>query len=238
MKPDIGRMRSDRSGISTIVIAIIVVIALIAVAAIAIVALSGGGDEGGKGNGSDAPGGNDGSGGNDDGDGVIGTADGKTHGVFYVAHSGSAVSTASKTASGDYTVGDVDDADWDGGKWFKVWNTKADGTGTEYKDGDVIGLSSDLVLYGMSSNGAPPSKTLTAVIYVGFIDDKAYIEQCTSTSDDNPMSGNHVVMMKWFDLNYIISWNTAPDGSGRTYESGDPVHLDSDLVLYAMTISP
>ncbi len=111
------------------------------------------------------------------------------------------------------------------GYTFTGWNTKADGTGTDYAEGaDYVLTSNDLTLYAQWS--ANPSKivynanggTGTMADTTGVTDQTVQIATNTFTRDGYTFTG----------------WNTKADGTGASYSEGaDYVLTANDLTLYA-----
>lgn len=135
--------------------------------------------------------------------------------------------TAATVPLGDYTLEDQGTLGQEHFS-FAGWNTTADGTGTTYQSGDTITLTGDITLYAMWSanqynlsyngNGA----TGGAVP----VDSETY----TAGSDAIVQTENTLVK----DENNFAGWNTAADGTGTTYQSGDVFTLTGDTTLYAM----
>ena len=113
------------------------------------------------------------------------------------------------------------------------WNTKADGSGTNYRIGVNIELTENLDLYAqwvpamkliLHENSGAYDKTLTVAgindftIYSDWIHDSTYQD---------------------YDIDFkktgytITSWNTKPDGTGIEYNPGDYITVPSTLDLYA-----
>ncbi|MGL6197579.1 MAG: InlB B-repeat-containing protein [Lachnospiraceae bacterium] len=111
---------------------------------------------------------------------------------------------------------------------FVSWNTKADGTGTEYKQGDTIEFTKSETL------------TLYAIWKVDLID---------ITYDANGGAGGTVVKAVEVTSNYTVlsdsqagvsnsgyafqGWNTEKDGTGDWYYGGNVKQFTSDTTLYA-----
>ena len=117
---------------------------------------------------------------------------------------------------------------------FDGWNTKADGTGTAYTDGqDVLNLS--------ATNGAtvPLYAQWKPITYTVTYDGNGAYEGATEPTDmtydkSEPARESGFGRTGWvFD-----GWNTKPDGTGDDYAPGDPMSnlttVDGDEVpLYA-----
>ncbi|MCL1875768.1 MAG: InlB B-repeat-containing protein [Synergistaceae bacterium] len=107
---------------------------------------------------------------------------------------------------------------------FDGWNTRADGLGTNYSPGQSVYITSSLVLYAKWKQ-----VPMACVIYV-----------------PNGGSGEIKVVSVPLNSYYTISdqgyywpnytqngWNTAPNGTGTAYQSGQTIYVTSNLVLYA-----
>ncbi len=111
---------------------------------------------------------------------------------------------------------------------FTGWNTAADGSGTEYGEGDSYTTDADVTLYAQWT--ALPTYTVS---YDGngntggtAPSDQTKIEGISLTLSSN--SGN------LSRSNYSFTgWNTAADGSGTDYGEGDSYTTDADVTLYA-----
>lgn len=107
---------------------------------------------------------------------------------------------------------------------FKWWNTKPDGSGYIYGDGRVITITDDLDLYAVWLKN---KFTLTYI----FNDDKNTIKEIELTYPE---------FTKIIDNNYekkgysFVSWNSEPDGTGKTYNVNNTVQFDGDMTLYAI----
>ena len=106
---------------------------------------------------------------------------------------------------------------------FTGWNTKSDGTGKEYPDGDTVRFTEDTTLYAQwhkgvrqitfDTNGGSGWMLPQWVIYD---------ESSVLTPNRYEMSGYH-----------FVGWNTEKDGSGVSYPDGDTVRFTEDATLYA-----
>ena len=91
---------------------------------------------------------------------------------------------------------------------FKSWNTKAEGTGSNYKDGQSISVKKDTTLYAtwtpnkyyivFDGNGNTSGSTVKKTCY--------YEKDCV-------LSENYFVR-KGYDF---VGWNTKADGTGQSY---------------------
>lgn len=105
---------------------------------------------------------------------------------------------------------------------FKNWNTKADGTGISYVDEQLISITEDITLY------AQWEKIKVKITYC--LDDS-----CTNKNEKEYEIEQKVkietcpIELVGYDF---ISWNTEIDGTGQTYNVGDEIIIEKDLVLY------
>ena len=106
---------------------------------------------------------------------------------------------------------------------FHGWNTKADGSGLSYGDGEQVSLTEDVTLYAMWEH------------------DKAFI-----TFDKNGGAGEmrtQIVLTntpaELYANEYgregygFIGWNTKADGSGKSYRDKAEITVTTDTTLYA-----
>jgi uncharacterized repeat protein (TIGR02543 family) len=108
---------------------------------------------------------------------------------------------------------------------FSGWNTKVDGTGTNYSNNQSINITSTIILYAMWIHVDP-------VIYVVY--------------DPNGGNGSTTVIPVLSNTYYTIqdqgftkpsyrftSWNTLPNGTGIKYNNGDRILVTNSVILYA-----
>ena len=111
------------------------------------------------------------------------------------------------------------------GKMFKCWNTKADGSGTDFKDEATVKISKDVTLYAQWIVG----RTIT-------FDKNA--EDATGTMDDQIVDSGVATALTanaFRRVNYEFEgWATNPDGSGTKYADQGTVTTTTDLTLYAV----
>ncbi len=109
------------------------------------------------------------------------------------------------------------------GYTFSKWNTKADGTGTNYNSGAKYTGNANLILYAVwtpitytvtynanGGSGAPGNQT------------KTYGVALTLSSTKPTRTGYT-----------FVKWNTKADGSGTSYNSGSKYTGNANLTLYA-----
>jgi uncharacterized repeat protein (TIGR02543 family) len=109
------------------------------------------------------------------------------------------------------------------------WNTKADGTGTPYVDGETITVQADLTLYAQwtSLSAGPSDCTITYDANGG---------EGTMLSELVPQGGNHSVPTSAFTRTgyRFTGWNTEADGDGTFYRIGETINnVRRSVTLYA-----
>ena len=109
------------------------------------------------------------------------------------------------------------------GYTFTEWNTKKDGTGTTYSDGQVINTNSDITLYAQWQ-------------------EKEYIITYKSNNGTNETKIQNIkentltnLIKNTFEKEgyTFIGWNTKENGTGISYTDEQIVNIDNDLTLYA-----
>lgn len=113
---------------------------------------------------------------------------------------------------------------------FAKWNTKSDGSGTDYKPGDIITVPTHITLYAQWSlltyysvtydgndGDAPPGVTISVV-----------------------SGGQHIVLSDTAagillnaESKRFTGWNTSPYGNGTTYKPGAVITVTGNITLYA-----
>ncbi|MDY5992994.1 MAG: InlB B-repeat-containing protein [Bacilli bacterium] len=107
---------------------------------------------------------------------------------------------------------------------FAGWNTKADGSGTSYTDGQTIKVDDDMTLYAqwistkgkVSYNSNGGTGTMNDQNFT--LDTQFKLNKNTFTKTDYRFSG----------------WNTKADGSGTSYTDEEEVTFDKNIILYAI----
>lgn len=136
---------------------------------------------------------------------------------------------------------------------FNGWNTKQDGSGTNYSDGSSVKnlvttnngsvslyaqwiLDEYLVCYDANGgSGAPVSQNKTATIGLTLTEDiPTTAKKRTMIFDSN---GGSIIDDISVDCAFR-EWNTVSDGSGTAYSSGDTYLTEADVVLYAQWDNP
>lgn len=109
------------------------------------------------------------------------------------------------------------------------WNTKPDGTGTDYPLGDAIVPESDLTLYAVWK---PDNYSITYVL------NKPSLETSTSgstTSNSMDYPKKITVKPSGFTCEHytFTRWNTKADGTGTYYYDTEEIKLQNNITLYA-----
>lgn len=107
---------------------------------------------------------------------------------------------------------------------FAGWNTKADGSGTAYADGQSISVTENTILY------AQWSLYRAAIVFnsnggVGTMENQKVIVNTTTALSPNSFT--------LYVDNAFAGWNTEKEGSGTAYSDGQEISIDDDITLYA-----
>lgn len=108
---------------------------------------------------------------------------------------------------------------------FVSWNTNADGTGTTYSDKALVKSDTNITLYAQWEK-VEEKITITY----------CYDENCSIKNEYEYNKGEKVNIenpTKDMEKYNFISWNTMVDGTGETYNVGDGIILENDVILYA-----
>ena len=142
--------------------------------------------------------------------------------------SGTGSMTAQEVASGETFTLNENKFGAPTGKAFGSWNTKVDGTGDKYTDGQTIenGLTADTTLY---------AQWLDDACTITFYDNKGEgTEQTTSQSilknTATPLKANSFTAPAGMAFK---GWNTQRDGSGSSFKDEANVRVTKDINLYA-----
>ena len=106
------------------------------------------------------------------------------------------------------------------------WNTRPDGTGTQYQNGSALAVTGNVALYAQWRLVPPPTYTVTYYPNGGSGTARSYTVNANST---------HYV----FDQGYTMAgsaqngWNTISNGSGAAYQNGSGIVVTGDVNLYA-----
>ena len=111
---------------------------------------------------------------------------------------------------------------------FKEWNTKADGTGTAYKDKGYIKLTSSITLYAQWKHNEAK---------IAFSANGGEGSMATLTVKTNSPVELPVSTLSW-DGHVFYGWNTKADGSGTFYGDGAVIYVAADTILYAQWWQP
>jgi|GEM_PF-5247125 len=123
----------------------------------------------------------------------------------------------------------------DAGYGFQRWNTDLNGSGVGYDPGSVLHMSAGgVTLYPIYKN-APDMRMYFSVAYSANGASSGFAPASVLTLTNSPsctVAGNTGSLLK---TGYAFGgWNTAADGSGTTYQSGNTITVESDMTLYAM----
>lgn len=149
-----------------------------------------------------------------------------TYSITYNANGGTGT-TASQTKPYGESINIRTNGFTRTGYVFKGWNTKADGTGTNYSAGVVYSANADLVLYAQW-------KAVYSVTYNGNENTGG------STAKQTFESGSSVkISANGFTKtgNVFVGWNTKADGTGTSYAVGATYNTKANLTLYAQWIA-
>ena len=112
---------------------------------------------------------------------------------------------------------------YNSGYAFVGWNTKANGSGTDYQPGDVMTLTKSTSLY------ARWSEAYRVRLYANYEDSviSYYVQWIPQ--------GNSAPLVKIFERDgYMLTgWSDVPDGSGTFYAPGAAITPERDTALYA-----
>jgi len=116
-----------------------------------------------------------------------------------------------------------------GGGTFAFWSQYPDGYGSQYSPGETVSMpASDVTLYAIYHGTLTYNTTYNcsgggSATTIAPVEDRQ-VAHVTSVIPTCSTSGS------------FRYWNTAPDGSGTTYEAGDEIRLDcmGDVTLYAI----
>jgi uncharacterized repeat protein (TIGR02543 family) len=108
---------------------------------------------------------------------------------------------------------------------FIGWNTRADGTGTNYSNSSNIYVSTSITLYAQWSEDVQQVK----VIYdpnggVGLVNE-VYVN----------VNSNYTIQNQGYTMagNNFTGWNTRADGTGTGYSDNQTIYVTAQITLYA-----
>ena len=105
---------------------------------------------------------------------------------------------------------------------FTGWNTKADGTGTSYADGETVNFSADTTLYAQWT----VDPVITFVANDG--------EGTMGTQTVKPNEATALTANSFTRADYdFTGWNTAKDGTGTAYADKANITTNENVTLYA-----
>ena len=105
---------------------------------------------------------------------------------------------------------------------FTGWNTKADGTGKDYADGESVSFDADTTLYAQWTQN--PVITFNANDGEGTM----------GTQTVKPNEATALIANTFTRADYdFAGWNTEADGTGTVYVDKAEITTDTDITLYA-----
>ena len=158
---------------------------------------------------------------------------GNNHYVTYKANGGTGNDIYDSVSYGDSYTLRAASAFTSANSWttLQSWNTAADGKGTSYSLGQKITISGDLTLYAIW--GYDGSTTFT-VTYYDNVGSGSYSVPNIKPGDTHTVLTAGGAGMSYPTAGYILdSWNTAANGSGKSYAAGVNIVMDSSVTLYA-----
>ena len=109
---------------------------------------------------------------------------------------------------------------------FNGWNTKADGSGTSYSDGQTILVDDDITLYAQWTN-TRGKVSFNSNGGTGTMEDQSF------TFDTQFKLNKNTFTRAGFTFD---GWNTKSDGSGTSYSDEQTITISESVQLYAMWI--
>jgi len=109
---------------------------------------------------------------------------------------------------------------------FFSWNTRADGTGTPYKDEEIVKISGHMVLY---AQWTPATGTFTVTFNPNGANAGEMEPQIFEAGVVQALSPNAF----YFENYKYTGWNTSPNGKGKSFENEQIVSVTSNMTLYA-----
>ncbi|MFV0401729.1 MAG: InlB B-repeat-containing protein [Oscillospiraceae bacterium] len=160
-----------------------------------------------------------------------------SHSISYLGN-GNSSGTAPTDAQSPYDKGNTVQIFGSGdltktGHIFDGWNTKEDGSGITYQEGDTFAILRDTVLYAKWKDPNAPVEDKHAVTYFG----NGNTGGSAPTDSQSPYDKSSTVTVLGGSLvreGYLFDgWNSEPDGSGASYKAGESFVIDADKALYA-----
>lgn len=110
------------------------------------------------------------------------------------------------------------------GKVFSKWNSRADGSGTDYAAGASYSTSSSITLYAQWTN-----TDVTATFKSNYSGGASDVTQTISSNTATTLTSNSFTRVGYT----FAGWNTLANGTGTNYTNGQTVTLTTSLTLYA-----
>ena len=110
------------------------------------------------------------------------------------------------------------------GHTFVDWNTSADGSGVSYANGAIFPFIAPTTLFAQWKLGKAPSSTITFAANGG--------TGSTASEIDNTPTAISPNTFTWSQHTFV-DWNTAANGSGRSFKAGDTYSFTKSITLFA-----
>ena len=137
------------------------------------------------------------------------------------------ISPMENVKGSSFVIPTIDSITAPAGKLFKEWNSKIDGTGVAYEEGQTITLKNNLELFAIWEEISNVTLSFNANGGTGNIESITKEKYSTFTipsiDEITPPTGM-----------LFVSWNTKQDGTGTSYDEGDLIELDENLELFAI----
>lgn len=151
--------------------------------------------------------------------------------ISYNANGGSgAPGSQTKTHGTDLTLSSTKPTR--SGYTFVNWNTKSDGSGTNYASGATYNTNANITLYAIWKTNSSGGDTTTKYT----VSYNANGGSGTPSNQTKPQGTNLVLSStKPTRSGYtFVNWNTKGDGTGKSYAPGATYSTDANLTLYAI----
>ncbi len=162
--------------------------------------------------------------------------------IFDGNHEDASESSVSKKGTGDtISIQTTSYVEAPSGKSFKEWNTKADGTGTKYANGDTISVKKDtptVTLYAIWQDGGAGTvdkwtATITYFVNGGTGSIAAQTAEGTASNLEVAVSNGSGISRSDYSF---AGWNTKADGTGTAYAASAKIVINKSaptVELYA-----
>ncbi len=162
--------------------------------------------------------------------------------IFDGNHEDASESSVSKKGTGDtISIQTTAYVEAPSGKSFKEWNTKADGTGTKYANGDTISVKKDtptVTLYAIWQDGGAGTvdkwtATITYFVNGGTGSIAAQTAEGTASNLEVAVSNGSGISRSDYSF---AGWNTKADGTGTAYAASAKIVINKSaptVELYA-----